>query len=411
MSGEIDTSLFMAAVRRRWWIILLCIALALVVAAAIGLAQARRYEAANVLLVQAPRYQWRFANEITAITDQRRDFQREVLAIARSDEIAQAAAATLQSAGPDQAVSPQTLQGAVTVRAGDGNTIVVNATAEDADRAAAYARAWTQALVAAARDVYGAVQDLASFQEELRVVEMQMLEKEEALAQIRARTGLYGTTNVPDEVLKSNLTMQQLNRLNEDLAQYLLDIENLRYIRSTLAATGVDADLVQLPWELLDSPVLSQRGVVSSAIARASLDNRSALSDLLLQEETALQATVEQLQRQAAQLQATSASDWMSYSIGLRELTQARDAHQVLLRKVNELNLQERLDPSLLSVVGSAEPVVSHVRAPMLGLLATATVAGLIVGVLVAVWVEQSRRRERQVQPTSQAGEALPSEY
>ena len=157
MSGELDISLLFAALRRRWWLVLISIAAAVVIAVGIGLTRERVYEATNVLLVQSPRYQWRFANEITAITDLRRDFQREVLAIARSDEIAQAAAALLQSDGAAETVTPQALKSAITVRAGDGNTIVVAATASDQEQAAAYARAWTQELINAARDVYGAV--------------------------------------------------------------------------------------------------------------------------------------------------------------------------------------------------------------------------------------------------------------
>ena len=65
-----------------------------------------------------------------------------------------------------------------------------------------------------------------------------------------------------------------------------------------------------------------------------------------------------------------------------------------MFRKGNELQLQERADPSLLTVVGSLDPIVAHVRAPLLGLLATAAVVGLIVGVLIAVWVEVSGRRK-----------------
>ena len=139
MSSEIDFSLFIAALRRRWWIVLLCLVIALAIGVGIGLAQARPYEAANILLVQSPRYQWRLAGEISAITDQRRDFQREVLAIARSNEIAQAAAEALEAAGLEPAITAQALTSAVTVRAGDGNTIVVTANSDDPERAAAYA--------------------------------------------------------------------------------------------------------------------------------------------------------------------------------------------------------------------------------------------------------------------------------
>jgi uncharacterized protein involved in exopolysaccharide biosynthesis len=397
MSGEIDFSFFMAALRRRWWVILLCVAVALAVAVGIGMLQDRRYEASNVLLVQSPRYQWRFAGEITAITDQRRDFQREVLAIARSDEIAQAATAALAPSEGQEEVGPQAIQNAVVVRAGDGNTIVVTASSGDPGQAAAYARAWTQALIDSARDIYGTLQDLDSFEAELQELEAQLLEKEDALTEVRARTGLLSNNNVPDEAMRPSLNMQQVNKLTETLAEYQLAIQNLDYLRRSLAEAQPDADLQQLPWEMLAGPVLSQRGIISMEIVDANRDDPARLASLLQQEQSALQATADELTTQADQLRATLASDWKEYSITGREFNQARDLYTIVLRKVNELRLQEQLDPSLLSIVGSSEPTVTHVRAPLVALLATAAIAGLIVGVLLAVLAEWSSRRKGEV--------------
>ena len=394
MSSEIDFSLFIAALRRRWWIVLLCLVIALAVGVGIGLAQARPYEAANTLLVQSPRYQWRFAGEITAITDQRRDFQREVLAIARSNEIAQAAVEALDAVGLEPATTPQALTSAVNVRAGDGNTVIVTATSEDAERAAAYARAWTEALIVAARDVYGTAKDLAVFQAELQQLEMQLQAQEKSLAEARARTGLYSNTSVPDEMMRPSLNLQQLNQVNETLAGYLMAIQNVQLVQDALAAATAETDLAQLPWELLAAPILSQRGVIAPDIARANLDDPARLVQLLQQEERALQTTADALEQEADRLQAALAADWQDYEDVLRLRNQARDTLQVMNRKVNELRLQERIDPSLLTVVGSLEPIVTHVRAPMLGLLATAAVAGLIAGVLIAVWVELSSRKK-----------------
>jgi uncharacterized protein involved in exopolysaccharide biosynthesis len=393
MSSEIDFSLLLAAVRRRWWIILLCLVIALAIGVGIGLAQARPYEAANTLLVQSPRYQWRFAGEITAITDQRRDFQREVLAIARSDEIAQAAVEALDAEGLEPATTPQALTSAVNVRAGDGNTIVVTATSDDAERAAAYARAWTEALMDAARDVYGAVEDLAIFQVERDLLEAELQTLESALAEARARTGVYSNSSVPDEVMRPSLNLQHLNQVNETLSGYLVTIQNLRLVQEALAAATTETDLTQLPWELLDGPILNQRGVVSSEIARATLSDPARLAGLLEREASSLQATAGALEDRADQLQAALAADWQDFEDVLRLRNQARDTYQVVNRKVNELLLQERLDPSLLTIVGSPEPLVTHVRAPMLGLLATAALAGLIVGVFLAVWLELSNRK------------------
>ncbi len=394
MSGEIDFSFLIGALRRRWWIVLLCVVISLAIAVGIGLLQGRRYEASNVLLVQSPRYQWRFAGEITAITDQRRDFQREVLAIARSDEIAQAATTVLASPGSQVGAAPQAIKDAVAVRAGDGNTIIVTATSDDAAQAAAIVRAWTQALIDEARDIYGAVQDLDSFQAQLQELEGRVLELEDALAAIRARTGLFSNTGVPDEVLKSSLATQQLNKLTETLAEYQLAVQSLDYLQRELAEAGPDANLEQLPWELLAGPLLSQRGIVSPEIAQANLADPDRLAGLLQQEEIALQATVDEMSNQAGQLRTALAADWEEFSIAGRELNQVRDLYQIVLRKVNELRLQERLDPSLLSVVGSEEPTVTHVRAPLLALLATAAVAGLIVGLLLAVLAEWSSRKK-----------------
>ena len=393
MSGEIDLSLISAAVRRRWWIILLSLAIALAIGVGIGLLQGRRYEASNVLLVQSPRYQWRFVGEITAITNQSRDFQREVLAIARGNEIAQAAAAALSSSAQAEGVGAQALQEAVTVRAGDGNTIVVAATAADPDQAAAITRAWTQALIDAGRDVYGMVEDLASFETELSLLERNLLEKEAALAAVRARTGLFSNANMPDEVMGPSLLLQEVNRLTEKLAEYTLAVQHVDTLQSQVAAAAPGSDLTQLPWELLAGAPFDERAVLTAEIARASLDEPVRLLELLQQEQRALQATADTLASQAEQLRTALAADWEEYSNVGRELNQARDLYQIMLRKVNELRLQELLDPSLLTPVGSVEPVISHVRAPMLGLLATAAVAGLIVGLLAAVLVEQAQRK------------------
>jgi uncharacterized protein involved in exopolysaccharide biosynthesis len=393
MSNEIDLSLFIAALRRRWWIILICVAIALAAGLGIGLAQDRRYEASSVLLVQSPRYQWRFVTEITAITDLRRDFQREILAIARSDEIAQAAATAWQAGGAAEAVTAEMLKSAVAVRAGDGNTIVIAATADDPEQAAAYASAWRRALMDTARNTYGAEEDLASFQAELQAIEAQLQASEAALANSRARTGLYDNSNLAGEMMGSSLKHQQLNQIDETLAEYLAALRNLRLLQGGLAQAPSQTDLAELPWELLAGPVLTQRGVISPESALASLNDTAQLLNLLRQEERALQATADALAQEADQLRAALAADWQEFETTVRQRDQAQDTYRVLSEKIAELSLQERIDPSLLTIVGSPEPLVAHVRAPMLGLLASAAVAGLIVGVFLAVWLELSRRK------------------
>lgn len=390
MSGELDLSLFLAALRRRWWLIALSVVAALALAGLIGLARDRHYEATNTLLVQSPRYQWRFTGEIATVTDQNRDYQREVLAIARNAEVSQAATTALTATGQDAAA----LASSVAVRAGDGNTIIVTATTADPEQSAAFAKAWTQALVEAARGVYGAQEDLAAFEARLAAMDGELQQAEEALAAVRASTGLYNNSSLPDEAMKSSIALQQLNLVNATLAPYLVALQTLDQLQTGLAAAATATERQQLPWELLDTPLLADRGTLSAATARASLADPAQLTQLLQNEQAALQSAADALNVQAAQLRGQLATDWQQYENAFRLRNQIRDnSYNMVWRKVTELQLRDQLEPSLLSIVGNEEPIVTQVRASMLGLLATAAVAGLIIGTLLAVWLEASKRR------------------
>jgi hypothetical protein len=285
------------------------------------------------------------------------------------------------------------LRSAVTVRAADGNTIVVTAAADDPDRAALYANAWTTALIDAARSVYGGSGNLAAFQTELKDLAAQLQERERALAAARGRTGLFGEGDGPDAAMTPSVTLQQLSQVTGTLAEYLVALQDLRLVQEQLGQAPPDADLAQLPWELLDGPVLGQRGAISPDIVRSSLEDRARLLALLRQEENALQVTADQLADQAGQLRSALASDWQEYADVLLQRDQARDDYRIMARKVSELLLKERVDLSPLTLLGGPEPAIAQVRSPVLGLLATATVVGLIVGVLLAVVLEVARRK------------------
>jgi uncharacterized protein involved in exopolysaccharide biosynthesis len=198
-----------------------------------------------------------------------------------------------------------------------------------------------------------------------------------------------------------SVNLQQANQSAETLAGYLLALQHVGYLRDQVAAAAPEADLAQLPWELLAGPVLEQRGAISAEVARANLEDPARLLELLQQEEIALQAAAANLSDLAQQQRTALAADWQEFSDALRELNLEREVYQIVARKVNELRLQQRLDRSLLSVVGSPEPTVTHVRAPLFALLATAAVAGLIVGVLAAVLAERSSRKRAVPTPAA----------
>lgn len=388
MSDEIDIQRYIAALRRRWWIVVLVTIVAIAVAVVLGAAQPRHYQATATLLAQAPRYQWRFDAGILPLVDVRRDYQREFLAISRSNQIAERATEALRGQGQFPDASASSLQAAVNVRAAEGSILLVTATASDPQQAAAMANAWANAFIELVKELYGVSADLANFQTELEAASQRLAQWEEKLAQVRTETGLYAPGDSPDEGILFSRRQRELDLINQRLAEYLTDLESLRYLEQRLAAAGPDTNLSLLPWELLDGPVLSQRGVITSAVALASLDDPAQLLTRLKQEEESLATTAGELTRQSERVQAELAADWQRYAEVSRQRNLVKETYNLLSRKVEEASIRNRIDPGQLILVSEALPPSNPVQVRRLAQLAVAGVVGLILGVIAALWLD-----------------------
>ena len=82
MSDEIYFGVFAGALRRRWWIVAIFVAAALVAAFVASAIQPKHYEAVATLTAAAPRLQWRFDTGIQPIVDTRREKLQEGLSAA-----------------------------------------------------------------------------------------------------------------------------------------------------------------------------------------------------------------------------------------------------------------------------------------------------------------------------------------
>lgn len=395
MSDEIDLRLYIATIVRRWWVVLLAVALALSASLVVSTRQPKRYQAEATLLAQPPVYQWRFEDDILPIVDTRRDYQRELAAMGRSNNIAQRAAELLQQSGVLTDVRPQDLRAAVNVRTGDGSTLIVTATADEPGKAAAIANAWAAGFIEQSQDIYLVGRDLQDFEAELQTASQRLAEASDALTEASTSSGLYSTASDSLEVVNSSSALQaQVDLLNQRLSEYHIDLASLRYLADRLAEAPSAADLRALPWELLDGPVLSQRGVLTSAEATSLLESPEALLAVIEEEEAALARTAEELAAQSEALQAELAGDWLAFDVAMREYVLARELYDLFSRKVDEAVIQGRIDPGLLLLVSEALPPSSPVQTRQLAQLAVAGVIGLIAGVLLALWLElRSQRR------------------
>lgn len=394
MSDEIDLQQFWAAIRRRWWTVLLAVAVALAIAFAIGATQPQRYQATATLLAQSPRYQWRFDAGILPLVDSRRDFQREFLALSRSNRIAERAAEALRASGQLPQATAAGLAASISTRAGDGSTLQVTATSQDPTRAAELANAWAQAFVAVARQIYSVGEQRAKYEAERNLAAERLRTLEKQLAEVRSRTGIYNTGDILDEKEMFSTYQREIELRNQQVAEYRVDLGSLRLLQAQLSAAPPADDLTALPWELLDGPALARRNVVSSAVARQRLNDRAGLLALLRAEEEALAATEAELATAAAAAQAQLAVDWRDFTAAVMEYNLAKETYGLLSRKVNEASIQERIDPDQLVIISEAVPPSAPVQTRRLALWAVAAVIGLIVGVIAALWLDRALARK-----------------
>ncbi len=398
MSDEIDLHVYLGALRRRWWLLLGGMLVALAITFAFGAAQQKHYQAAATLLATSPNYQWRFDASILPYIDNRRDYQREFLVIGRSSQIATMAAEQLKASGALPAATPDDLLAAVTLRAGDGSTIQVLATAGTPEQAAAIANVWADSFVQVAREVTGVGSELENYQAELAIAGQRMDQAEAELARVRTETGLFINSDSSEEQEISNVHRRQLSLVNDRLAAYLTDLDAVRLLQTGVSqSTGAD-QLASLPWELLAGPVIAARGELTPELAQSLLDQPDELLAALQAEEQALSGAVESLTSESDGLQAALAADWQLYGAAQRAYNLTRETYNTMWRKVDEASIQGRIDPSQLTIVSEALSPTAPVQTRRMAQLAVAAVLGLIAGALLALWLGL-RETSAQEQP------------
>ena len=387
MSDEIDLHAYLGALRRRWWLLLGGMLVALAITFAFGAAQQKHYQAAATLLATSPNYQWRFDASILPYIDNRRDYQREFLVIGRSSQIATMAAEQLKASGALPAATPDDLLAAVTLRAGDASTIQVLATAGTPEQAAAIANVWADSFVQVAREVTGVGAELENYQAELAIAGQRMDQAEADLAQVRTETGLFINSDSSEEQEISNVHRRQLSLVNDRLAAYLTDLDALRLLAADVSQSSTADQLADLPWELLAGPVVAQRGELTPELAQSLLDQPDELLAVLQAEEQALAGAVESLTGESDGLQAALAADWQLYGAAQRAYNLTRETYNTMWRKVDEASIQGRIDPSQLTIVSEALSPTAPVQTRRMAQLAVAAVLGLIAGALLALWL------------------------
>lgn len=400
MEDEFSLGEYLAALRRRWYVIPIAVALTLVLALVYNMTQDARYKAEAVLTAEPAKYVWRLDQAFQGVAedlrlDRRADYTVLLTERAPGTALAQqvieiVGADTL----PPNLQDPKTLWEQVEVKNGRGRVVYLAVSAPRADLAITLANAWAEAWRAEVSLRYGQASDLVKFQAALAEANDKLATTRRAVQDLQARTGLSlelggQMTTLQEGALAAGLTalQQEIVLKSSTLAEYQVALDRLRAIKTSAEAAGASFSLV--PLELLDTPLLVQRGQLTREQVDEMGGDINVLLQVLAREDAAVAQTVAGLQAEIAALQSDLAAQIQERNTLLRQYNQAEEAARALERKVTEIGIQESIAGAPLMMLGIAEKATPTW---IINLLLAGAV-GVLGGVLLAFGVDLARKK------------------
>lgn len=385
MEEELNLWEHLGAIVRGWPLVVAGIVLAVLAAILMWALQPAQYRATASLLVTAPRYEWRFDTDIVPIVDTRRDWQGEVMALAKTRDVLAGALGRVPFS-PEQEPEPSELAAHVATRAGPAGLFYLTVTWSDPERARQLANALAQEVVARARLLYGGGDELALFEASMQAADARLQEAEAALQAFQSQTGQELLRKGFEGLVGYSTDERELDLLSDQLAAHRAALVNLDLLleegQRILAEGGSPASI---PWQLAQTPVLATRELVTRTL---SLRDPQAVLRLLEDEREAVGAVAQKLEEQVLVRQGRQAQRAAEYNRLVRERDLAAEAYSTLTRKVEELRARQIAEVGNVQVVQEAAQA-QKVQMSLLTVLGLGVVSGLCVGVVGALVAER----------------------
>lgn len=380
MEEELDLWEYLRSILRRWPIIVAGLVLTLAAMVAFWFLQPVRYEATATLLATLPQYDWRFDTGILNVVDQRKDWKSELMALAKSHNVVEAALTQAKVPGTEK-LKPSALSGLIEAKAGPEGLFYLSVTWDTPEGATALANTLANQVIEQARALYGGGEDLSRFEASLQEASARLIEAEAALQAFKSEAGLDILPKGHEGLVGYSANERELDLRAGELAEHRAALANLALMveesRRILAKGG---DPAAFPWQLAASPVIAARGRLTTTLALQPGADPQAILELMEEEKQAIETITAQLEKQVSDLQARLAEQSAALGRLTLERNLARDAYSTLVRKVEELQARQIADAGNVRVVQPA------VRAQAIRLrLSLAVMLGAFLGLLVGV--------------------------
>jgi polysaccharide biosynthesis transport protein len=406
---ELNLARYVIVVRRQWRVLLVCAVLGVGVAFLYGTMQPRLYLAQAQVAVVRTGTIVSFDNKIRTVSDtdpnstalEQVSRRASLLVIGKSQHLASAVIAKIGTHLPDTVREPELLAARVQV-ANNGDLFSFRVMAETPELAALIANTWSQEYETRVNRLY------SERPESLEIIKGQAAQaKADYDTQQTALVKFLGDN--PIESLKRDqasliIQLDTQVRVETKLTQLASDVQALRSRLQTSGATVSGADeLTQL---LIQANAFNNGGdgtsslrldvtqITSATTTEQQLAQLDALSKAIEQRRTAL--SPEQKQALYTQLSKVQ-SDLEALQQQLKELQAARDlawgTYQTLNTKVSEVAVSAGSENQLVRIADAAVVPTAPVPSRSLLNIIIGGALGLIVGFLLALWLDFQRAR------------------
>lgn len=376
MEMEFNLQDYVDVILRHWKVVLIVFVAATVTATLASFVQPSVYEATVTLMEES--YEFYDAPRLSSLD---RTVVKLYSTLALTEAVEDKVVEALEpSLSPAETV-PGTLMSAVTVREDKDNPSVfrISARADDPDKAVQIANTWTEQYLQVISNLE------APWTSELQIVQQNLESAEEALATFRQETGvrLIGNPGGDDAYIIYGVRGVELERKLLLLAEHRQARDNLLLLleRAEEAKEANDG-IEDLPLQLLNVPVIVDRGQLSIEFVREQGDLDTLIRSLEAEEEI-VSEVIDELIPEVEELQGQLSHDASEFESLTAERDRARGAYTAVTNEVQEAQLFETRT-EILSRATRAKSVGPNQKSTIM----IGAALGLVGGVLAAFAVQ-----------------------
>jgi capsular polysaccharide biosynthesis protein len=368
----------------RWPLIVLPVAVAVIVAAVLGILTPVRYTATATLITPTPQITWRWENKIYEVVDPRFDWRGEVIALFDTKKLFERALGKVEGQ-LETPVTAEDLRAAAAASRGAGSLLLVRVKAASPGDAILLADAVAQAVPETVADLYAG--DVAANQKALGAAKAEYKKWDDQLLQFRGRTGigiggggelasgrgdgLYGAQST----IKHELTIK-----NSDRASLQNAIDRIDIVLAQLETSPATASTA-----LLDLPELETYGADYTDLTQLAKSSEAALKSRLEGLRQQMSIDLDALAENAVARQFVESASTQEWENTLRVRGVWLESVTALERRAVELQMKRLIEGDRVRILDTATAPTGPSQPNWLFNIGLAVVAGLLLGLLLAI--------------------------